>query len=174
MTTSPGFARVRLSIVANHGRETNFQPESDVSKLAMAGPELGYERQDATEKTLTRPKLPPHRHRDLARSQRSARVARSAPANCGGDWPGSGRPTDCGRSPHPRLSAALQARNGALAEDLAQRFDSVGALPGELWTAEVAVSGSLAEDRALELEGANDASRAQVEDLTNRGRQRIV
>ncbi|MFT6082664.1 MAG: hypothetical protein ACJAYX_000364 [Planctomycetota bacterium] len=36
MTISPGFARVRLSIVSNYGSETNFQPESDISELAMA------------------------------------------------------------------------------------------------------------------------------------------
>ncbi|MFT4511989.1 MAG: hypothetical protein ACI89X_000681 [Planctomycetota bacterium] len=50
MTTSPEFARMHLSIVANHGRETNFQPESHISELAMAGPEFVYERQDAAEK----------------------------------------------------------------------------------------------------------------------------
>lgn len=41
---------MHLSIVANHGRETNFQPESHISELAMAGPEFVYERQDAAEK----------------------------------------------------------------------------------------------------------------------------
>tara|TARA_R110002072_G_scaffold46591_1_gene128826 strand:+ start:75933 stop:76124 length:192 start_codon:yes stop_codon:yes gene_type:complete len=53
MTTSPGIARVRLSIVANHGRETNFQPESDISEAALAGPELLYERQVSAEKSAS-------------------------------------------------------------------------------------------------------------------------